>query len=283
MVDLLAKKMRDFTLTIYKKLLVELNKANYRFTTFTEFLETRPGEEKLIILRHDIDRLPEQALRMAKIEHEMGLQASYYFRCRQNGFDTIFIKDIAALGHEIGYHYETMDNSRGNIENAFKEFKKNLESLRELVPVTTICRHGSPRSKWDNGEIWKTHDYKALGIIAEPYLDIDFREVMYLTDTGRMWDGDMVSIRDKVRDQTTENKEQKEKNSWGAVCSPPVLHLHSTGDIMKALTNNRLADKIMLTIHPQRWRDRFIPWTKELVWQNMKNVVKYFIARSNSW
>jgi hypothetical protein len=27
-------------------------------------------------------------------------------------------------------------------------------------------------------------------------------------------------------------------------------------------------------VHPQRWHDRTLPWVKELVWQNVKNVVK---------
>ncbi len=35
-----------------------------------------------------------------------------------------------------------------------------------------------------------------------------------------------------------------------------------------------LPDKIMFNIHPQRWDDRFGPWVKELVWQNVKNVIK---------
>lgn len=30
----------------------------------------------------------------------------------------------------------------------------------------------------------------------------------------------------------------------------------------------------MLNIHPQRWDDKPWPWVKELVWQNVKNVVK---------
>lgn len=48
-------------------------------------------------------------------------------------------------------------------------------------------------------------------------------------------------------------------------------------DIIKACENNLLPDKIMMTTHPQRWDDRILPWAKELVWQNMKNVVKRFI------
>jgi hypothetical protein len=30
----------------------------------------------------------------------------------------------------------------------------------------------------------------------------------------------------------------------------------------------------MFTIHPQRWTDRAVLWLKELVLQNLKNVVK---------
>ena len=58
--------------------------------------------------------------------------------------------------------------------------------------------HGSPISKWDSRDIWKKYDYKKLGIIGEPYFDIDFNNVFYLTDTGRCWDGEKFSIRDKV-------------------------------------------------------------------------------------
>jgi hypothetical protein len=30
----------------------------------------------------------------------------------------------------------------------------------------------------------------------------------------------------------------------------------------------------MINVHPQRWHDRPLPWVKELVGQNVKNVVK---------
>ena len=61
--------------------------------------------------------------------------------------------------------------------------------------------HGSPCSKSDCRDIWKKYDYKKPGIIAEPYFDINFDEVFYLTDTGRRWDGWKVSLRDKVPQQ----------------------------------------------------------------------------------
>jgi hypothetical protein len=35
----------------------------------------------------------------------------------------------------------------------------------------------------------------------------------------------------------------------------------------------------MITIHPQRWNNNAYLWTKELVWQNVKNVVKRFVSK----
>ena len=223
-----------------------------------------------------------------------------------------------------------MNAANGVIGNALDLFQKNLAKLRELAPVKTACMHGSPLSKYDNRDLWKNFDYHDLGIIGEPYFDIDFNEVMYLTDTGRRWDGDKVSIRDKVRGdglwvrgkkeekignrlevigdwedrrQKTENRGLKEKDSRGAVCDPPALHqgivdssqksvvsskkndpanklkLHSTMDIIKTIEKNLLPSKIMLTIHPQRWNDQWLPWIWEFCWQNVKNGVKYFVVK----
>jgi len=33
-----------------------------------------------VILRHDIDKLPANALKMAQLEHDLGVAGSYYFR-----------------------------------------------------------------------------------------------------------------------------------------------------------------------------------------------------------
>ncbi len=35
----------------------------------------------------------------------------------------------------------------------------------------------------------------------------------------------------------------------------------------------------MINVHPQRWYDTPLPWVKELVWQNLKNVVKAVLIR----
>ena len=306
----------DFTINTYRKLLDQLIKANYTFQTFSEFIE-KP-KPRVILLRHDVDAKKMNSLHFAKIQHELGIKGTYYFRMVPQSFDEEVIKEIASLGHEIGYHYEDMDKASSEFrvlhrspfgqgsglveeklfDRAIEIFTKNLATLRKLYPVKTICMHGSPRSPFDNKALWKKYNYKDYGIIGEPYFDIDFGEVFYLTDTGRMWDGEKVSIRDKVssKGQRVKSKEEfalspddesKTRTPHPAPRTPhPVsqnkfLKYHTTHEIIRAVANNELPHKIMFTFHPQRWTNKPIPWLWELLFQNVKNQVKKYYLKKN--
>ena len=57
------------------------------------------------------------------------------------------------------------------------------------------------------------------------------------------------------------------------------ITIKDTFDLIEIIKNNELPDKIMINVHPQRWNDEFVPWARELVWQNVKNVVKRQIIK----
>ncbi|MFC5412577.1 hypothetical protein ACFPMF_24850 [Larkinella bovis] len=249
----------DFTIKKYKILLHTLLETGYYFQTLEAFL-MKPSE-RVIILRHDVDLCPENALVFASLQHQLGISGVYYFRAVPESWDTHIIKKISELGHEIGYHYECLTTCKGNMGLAVKDFEKNLTALRQLVPVSTICMHGSPLSKYDSKDLWKQYSYRDFGIIGEPYFDVDFSKVAYLTDTGRRWDGEKVSVRDKVNTTFSHS-------------------FRTTDHIIVASRKNLLPDHIMFTFHPQRWNDDPYLWTKELVVQNSKNIVKrYFFMK----
>ncbi|MBI3158058.1 MAG: hypothetical protein HYZ26_00480 [Chloroflexi bacterium] len=48
------------------------------------------------------------------------------------------IGEVAALSHEIGLHYESLDTARGQIPAALRLFAKDLKQLRALTLVKTI-------------------------------------------------------------------------------------------------------------------------------------------------
>jgi hypothetical protein len=332
--------MPDFTIKIYKQLLEALKDAGYRFLTFEEYMgklevgspksEVRSWKSEVdhpspithhpspaIILRHDVDLLPQNSLAFARIQHEMGIRGSYYFRAVPESWDEDIIKEIHSLGHEVGYHYEDVDlvGSRKSevrrpefktedrrpkteaegespksrepkvirelktevfVDNAIRSFAKNLEKLRQLVPVSTICMHGSPRSRYDNRDLWKKYNYRDYGIIGEPYFDVDFDEMFYLTDTGRRWDGWKVSIRDKMPQQQEWIRQGLVFRNTQEIIQR-VKHRdfpasEGSGNVLKAFPT-----RLMMTFHPQRWTNKPLPWLKEWVMQNAKNSVKYMI------
>jgi len=256
--------VRDFTLQIYRGLLQAALDNDYALIPFAEYQQDKSRYNKIFILRHDVDRLPLNSLKTAMLQHDLGVKGTYYFRIVKESFHPNVIEKIASLGHEIGYHYEDVALQHGNLEKAFQQFKEHLELVRKYYPVKTICMHGSPLSKWDNRLLWTKYNYHELGIIGEPYLDIDFNRILYLTDTGRSWNKGETSIRDKV------------KSSF-------QHRFNSTNDIINQFRSGNMPDQVMQNIHPQRWTDNSLKWTKELLFQNVKNIVKSFVVKATKY
>lgn len=256
-------KRLDFTLLTYRKLLEALKERGYVFITFEQYCQVSAERlpKRFVILRHDVDLRAKNSLATAQIEHELDLQASYYFRVIPESNQPDVIREIAALGHEIGYHYEDMAIMHGDTEKVLAHFQEQLAYFRQYYPVSTICMHGAPTSKYDGRELWKHYDYREYGVIGEPYFDVDFSKVFYLTDTGRRWDGYKVSVRDKIpqyQDQWTER-------GW--------VYRRSS-QIIEAAEQSQLPACIMITTHPQRWTNNPLLWIKEVVVQTIKNTIK---------
>lgn len=250
---------RDFSLITYRNLLESCKKNNYIFVPFNEYIRNKPKNLKSVILRHDVDKNPNNAFKMALLEKSLNIRSSYYFRILPKSYNIKIIKNIVELNHEIGYHYEDLSMAKGNFQIAIESFKNNLDTFRQLYPVETICMHGSPLSKWDNRLLWDKYEYQQLGIIGEPYFDLNYNNIFYLTDTGRSWNSS-ASLRDFVN-------------------TPIHFNINSTNDIISLLYKEKLPNTIMLNSHPQRWTNNWILWTKELVLQNLKNTVKIFIHK----
>lgn len=260
----------DFTLNTYKQLLITLKEQGYHFMTFEQYCtlssQEREAKAPWVIMRHDVDKAPQNSYATALIEQELGIQASYYFRVVPESNQPECIKAIAELGHEIGYHYEDMAIAQGNTQQAYEHFQQQLKYFRQFYPVRTICMHGAPTSKWDGKDLWKVYDYRDLGLIGEPYLDVDFGQVVYLTDTGRRWDGFHVSVRDKI----PVHQERWNEKGWT---------YHTTEDIIQGVLSHSFPQQVMITTHPQRWTDNLWAWAGEGVSQLLKNVVKRLLIR----
>ena len=103
----------DFTISTYRSLIKAFLDGGYRIVRVQDYLESAGIEGKALVLRHDVDEQPQNALEMAKTENEFGVKATYYFRRVPKSDHPEIIRQIAAMGHEIGYHYEDLSKVFG--------------------------------------------------------------------------------------------------------------------------------------------------------------------------
>lgn len=99
----------DFTLENYQRLIRIAKEKGFQFILHKD--EFVP-ERKDIIWRHDVEFEPDISLKMARIEKEEGVVASYFFQLHSpfyNLFDEHYSKvfhQIYKLGHHCGLHFD---------------------------------------------------------------------------------------------------------------------------------------------------------------------------------
>ncbi|MCF8011600.1 MAG: hypothetical protein K9L17_08870 [Clostridiales bacterium] len=195
-----------------------------------------------MIIRHDVDRQPKNALKMAKLENLLGICSTYYFRYPKT-YNLDIIKTVNSLGHEVGYHYEVLDKAKGDYDKAIKIFENELKVLREDFDIKTICMHGNPLTKWDGKDLWNYYNYRDFGIIGEAFLSCKTVS-FYFTDTGRSWCSKL---------------NMKDNFELGKEC----LKVCSSLDLIQLLQSCR-TNKNYITVHPERWSNNLIYWTTAL-------------------
>ncbi len=251
--------MLDFTLAKYKELIFAIKNKRYEIYTFKNIINLNDLHKPHVILRHDVDRMPGRALKLAKLEHELNIVSTYFFRTKSVSFSRDVIKQILKLGHEIGYHYEELSDAKGDYELAWQLFQKNIKQFDEFGGVKTIAAHGKPFYKWDNRDLWKTRDYKKLGIKIEAYQDIGWDNYLYFTDVGRCWNS-KNNVRDRIIGSVTANLNNAPRN---------------TTDLIEYIKQSK--KNLIISTHPERWSENTASWLQVLVMDHTVNLTKKII------
>lgn len=251
----MSGKTRDFTMKKYEELCSALRSAGYTLATVHQYLSS-DSRGKIAVIRHDVDRKPENALRMAELEHALGIKSTYYFRYPYT-FSPEIIKQILSLGHEVGYHYEVLAKAKGNHASAIALFTQELEAFKAICDVRTVCMHGSPLSPYDNRDLWKKYDFQDYGLEGEAYLSMAEQGLRYLTDTGRNWSG-KHSLRDAMP---------------GAM---PVS-LETTDELISWIES--ADENLYVTVHPERWAVCRGEWTTGYMKDLVMNFGKMVLLR----
>lgn len=250
--------MRDFSLDAYMQVVHALLAKQLPIFGVAKWLNEAPQEGALI--RHDVDRRPQNALDMAKAEATLGVFTTYYFRVVGSANNPEIMRAIAELGHEVGYHYEDLALAKGDHERAKSLFAEHLKALRGIVPISTVAMHGSPLSPHNNLDIWKLVSLDDFGLLGEAFITVDYSNSYYFTDTGRAWDSIKTNLRDRP-----------------AAALPALLSKSGTDGLLDFINWTEIK-KIAFSVHPERWDKSMQGWCFQYAKDFAFNSAKRLIA-----
>lgn len=183
----------EFVHDWYRSFLERLQSRKHRFRTF----EDAPAAGD-VFLRHDVDLSLDAAVRMARIEAELGIQSTYFVLLSSplynvfEGGQRSRVREIAELGHEIGLHFSThgywsADDSPDAeaIETRVAEERAVLETVAPEV-TEAISFHIPP--SWVLG--------RSFDGFPSAYAPAYFEEIDYVADSGQRWRDEPPAIGD---------------------------------------------------------------------------------------
>ncbi|MCK4591177.1 MAG: hypothetical protein KAT86_05435 [Candidatus Latescibacteria bacterium] len=170
----------------YVPLCRELVKDRYAVVNFSEALslldrnELRIEDKVRIVWVHDVERPHGNwiSLGMAQVEQEFGLASTFFPRVYS--FDSVALRDpllrIEAMPrHEVGYQYEELTTTNGDMKAARDVFLLHLNRIREKgFAIWTLNSHG----------VWRAHINAEKMLMDEAAWDTDFLRRAGILDNG---------------------------------------------------------------------------------------------------
>lgn len=174
---------KDFTEDSYRKYLMTA-KRKYIFRDYHNFDKS----ENFILWRHDIDFSVHRAKKLAEIENEEKVKATYFIHLHSEFYNVFeveiskLIHEIIELGHTIGLHFDTHYYSV-NDENLLEEhieFEKKVLNRLFNTDIKTFSFHNN------NSFTLSCKKWSYAGLI-NTYADYFQTEVSYCSDSNGYW------------------------------------------------------------------------------------------------
>lgn len=187
--------LERFDYTTYGRLLEKLSKGRVNLC-FRDF-PMMEGLDKYFLLRHDVEVDPVAALRMAKLEADMGYRATYFILFSAQHYNLLagphvdFPRRLVELGHEVGLHYDVQVLSDLNNNDLSLALEIHAELLGRLAgqPVRSIAMH-LPSV---HGKDPFRHYPRYVNAYDTPFT----RRATYLSDSAGAWRNEAVQLLEK--------------------------------------------------------------------------------------
>ena len=177
-------KSDNFSLDLYKKILIKAKKLGYKFPTLSSFKKGLDAYPKFLLLRHDIDVSPLNALKMAEIESSLGIATNYYVRLHSMFYNPAAppffdaLSSIVDMGHEVGLHYDCSFFKERNIDS-IKGVLHDIKTLENIlgIKVKSVSQHRPAKSD----------RFKPPPEYVYAYEDELLNKTTYVSDSGFKW------------------------------------------------------------------------------------------------
>ena len=199
-------KFSDFTLENYRRLICIAKEQGFEFILHKDsYISGR----KDVIWRHDVEFSPVIALKMAQIEHEEGIQSTYFWQLHTNYYNTAsvyfldILRQVHELGHCIGLHFDShfwnIQNER-ELDEYIQLDSQYLESFIRRIGITekidTFSFHNT------NQFILSCREYRYGGLI-NVYSSFFKENYDYCSDSTGIWR--FERLEDKLLDPSVQH------------------------------------------------------------------------------
>ncbi|HLG77883.1 MAG TPA: hypothetical protein VKX46_15820 [Ktedonobacteraceae bacterium] len=175
--------MSQFSLQEYHRLLSTFKEAGYTFRHYEEISAGLAQEQPFVVLRHDIDLSLQAAVEIARLEHELEVEATYFVLLRSPFYNLLSRANAEAMwqihsyGHRLATHLDPAAYDH-DCRQAFME----IEILSKFYPFidTQIASFHS------------SYDLDHMPIESFPEIDRVYGpcvrgEVAYISDSTGRW------------------------------------------------------------------------------------------------
>ncbi|WFU66921.1 MULTISPECIES: formyltransferase family protein [Bradyrhizobium] len=185
-VDERLDEFSEFTEAGFLKILRQLKSADYRFVRYGA-----PPSGPHVIWRHDVDISMNRAVRLAEIENQEGVVATYFINPR-SCFYSIFepetevmLRRIQSLGHEIGLHFD----ASAYVTKTWTADALNAAVRREQALLETLLQSPIRALSWHNPDQSNLLDFQddEIAGLSNAYSGALRRDYVYCSDSNGYW------------------------------------------------------------------------------------------------
>ena len=189
----------------YRGLVETLQQKDFYLGTFSHFISDNFDARKTVcLIRHDIDADLDAALDIAKLEHDLNIQSTFFLMTQSPIYNLFsrssfrILNQILEMGHEIGLHYDqTFSESIGNHSSQNINNQADMISDFLSIEVRSFSNHQPTKSAFEE------NNYE--GKLISAYTNEKVKKLNYISDSNREIDlAELFKVINNVSTRTSE-------------------------------------------------------------------------------